>query len=91
MTFEVILQVFVSACPALAAIFGIIAAVIKLIKAGKDTNKELKEAFDELRESSKQETKDLRDQYTICLQQNYELNKKLNTLLTKMDRVQREE
>ena len=91
MTFEVIMQVFVSACPAIAAIGGIIATAIKLIKAGKDANKELKEAFEDLKGSYKDEYKDLKAQYTICLQQNYELNKKLNTLLTKIDRVQREE
>lgn len=91
MSFEIIMQVFVSACPALAAIGGIIATAIRLIKAGKDANKELKAAFEDLKESGKQEYKELKEQYTICLQQNYELNKKLNTLLTKIDRIQREE
>ena len=89
MTIDAIMQILVTAGPALAAIGGVIAAAIKIVKAGKDSSKEISDAFEAFKTETQYEYRDLKNRYVICLQQNYELNNKLNELLTKIDKIQR--
>lgn len=89
MTIDAFMQILVTAGPALTAIGGIIAAAIKIVKSGRDSSKKLSEAFETLKTQTQEEYRDLKNRYVICLQQNYELNKKLNELLTKIDKIQR--
>ena len=93
MGFEQIMQIVVAAAPSLTAIIGIVAAAVKLIKTGKDTNQEVINKFEEVRQEifNTKEYSELKDQLLITQKENYELKKKLNELLTKIDKVQRED
>ena len=89
MTFEQIMSIVVAAAPALASIIGIVAAVIK----NKHISSEVVDKFEEVRQEifNTKEYSDLKDQLKIAHQENYELKKKLNELLTKIDKIQRKE
>lgn len=89
MTIDAFMQILVTAGPALAAIGSMIAAAIKIVKSGRDSSKEISDAFEVFKTQTQDEYRDLKNRYDICLQQNYELNKKLNELLTKIDKIQR--
>lgn len=93
MGFEQIMQIVVAAAPSLTAIIGIVAAAVKLIKTGKDTNKAVIDKFEEVRQEifNTKEYSELKDQLLITQKENYELKKKLNELLTKIDKVHRED
>ena len=93
MTFEQIMTVVVAAAPSLTAIIGIIAAVVKAIKSNKTTSKDVIDKFEELRQQvfDTKEYTELKAQLTLAHQENRELKKKLNELLTKIDHVQRKE
>lgn len=87
MTFEQIMSVVVAAAPALASIIGIIAAVIK----NKNITSGVIDKFEEVRQEifNTKEYSELKDQLKIVNQENYELKKKLNELLTKIDKIDR--
>ena len=89
---ETIIMAILAAAPALTAIVGIITAVIKLINSGKDTNGKLISKFEEVRTEvmKTKEYESLKEELKIAHQENRELKKKMNELLTKIDRVARD-
>lgn len=93
MTLEQIYAIIVAAAPALTAIIGIIFAVVKGIKTSKSTSTDVINKFEEVRQEifNTKEYSELKDQLKIAHQENYELKKKLNELLTKIDHIQRKE
>ena len=88
---ETIIMAIMAAAPALTAIIGIIAAVIKLINSGKNTNGQLLTKFEEVRTEvmNTKEYEALKEELKLAHQENRELKKKINELLTKIDRVAR--
>lgn len=93
MTFEQIMAIVVAAAPSLTAIIGIVAAVVKGIKSNKTTSKDVIDKFEEVRQEifNTKEYSELKDQLKLAHQENYELKKKINELLTKIDHIQRKE
>ena len=90
---ETIMLAIVAAAPAITAVVGIIAAVIKLIRAGKITNKNVVEKIDELEQKvlDTKEYQSLKQELLIAHQENRTLRQKLNELLTKIDKISRGE
>lgn len=90
---EQIYALIVASAPALTAIIGIIFAVVKGIKTSKTTSADVINKFEEVRQEifNTKEYSELKDQLKIAHQENYELKKKLNELLTKIDHIQRSE
>jgi hypothetical protein len=90
---ETIYAVIMAAAPALTSIIGIIFAVVKGIKTSKTTSTDVINKFEEVRQEifNTKEYSELKDQLKIAHQENYELKKKLNELLTKIDHIQRNE
>lgn len=93
MTFEQIMAIVVAAAPSIASIVGIVVSAIKLIKSGKATNQEIIDKFEEVRVevSNTKDYSQLKDQLLICMQENAELKKTINELLTKIDHIYRGE
>ena len=91
MTMEYLMTIIVAAAPSITAIIGIVAAVLKAIKNNKATSKDVINKFEEVRQEifNTKEYSELKDQLKIVHQENYELKKKLNELLTKIDRIDR--
>lgn len=89
--FEQIMTVIVAAAPSLTAIIGVVVAVIKGIKSNKSTNQELINKFENLKAEvvKTKEYETLKDQLLLVHRENIELKKKLNELLTKIDRIKR--
>ena len=90
---ETIIMAIMAAAPAITAIAGIIAAVIKLVRHGKITNAQVIEEFHTL-EKKVLDTKEyeaLKDELLLAHQENRELKKKINELLTKIDHISRGE
>lgn len=90
---EEIYALILAAAPSIAAIIGIIFAVIKGIRNNQTTSKDILDKFEEMREQvfDTKEYTELKEQLKIAYQENYELKKKINELLTKIDHVQRKE
>lgn len=90
---ETIYAIIMAAAPALTSIIGIIFAVVKGIKTSKTTSTDVINKFEEVRQEifNTKEYSELKDQLMIAHQENYELKKKLNELLTKIDHIQRNE
>lgn len=80
MTFEQILLMIFGASPALAAIIGIIVTAFKLIKNFNSIKNEILDT---------KEYQTLKDQLVLVNKENRELKRKLNELLTKIDRLDR--
>ena len=93
MTFEQIMISIVAAAPSLTSIIGIIFAVLKGVKTSKTTSADVINKFEEVRQEifNTKEYSELKNQLTIVYQENYELKKKLNELLTKIDHIQRDQ
>lgn len=91
MTFEQIMISIVAAAPSLTSIIGIIFAVLKGVKTSKTTSADVINKFEEVRQEifNTKEYSELKNQLIIVYQENYELKKKLNELLTKIDHIQR--
>lgn len=87
MNLEQIYGIVVAAAPALTSIIGIVFAVVKGIKNNKTTSTDLINKFEEVRKDNSE----LKSQLRLSYQENYELKKKLNEFLTKMDHIQRKE
>lgn len=87
MTFEQIMSVVVAAAPAITAIIGCVVTFLK----NKTTCQSVVNKFEEVRQEifNTKEYSDLKDQLKIVNQENYELKKKLNELLTKIDKIDR--
>lgn len=66
--------------PLLVTIISIIAMVVKVLKSFKDLRKEV---------ADKTELDDIRTEFQLVLQENYELKKSINELLEKIDKVKR--
>lgn len=90
---ETIYAIIMAAAPALTSIIGIIFAVVKGIKTSKSTSTDVINKFEEVRQEifNTKEYSELKDQLKIAHQENYELKKKLNELLTKIDHIHRNE
>ena len=88
-----IYALIIAAAPSITAIIGIVFAVIKGIRNNQTTSKDILDKFEEMREEvfNTKEYSDLKAQLKIAYQENYELKKKLNELLTKIDHIQRNE
>lgn len=91
MTFEQIMISIVAAAPSLTSIIGIIFAVLKGVKTSKTTSTDVINKFEEVRQEifNTKEYSELKNQLILVYQENYELKKKLNELLTKIDHIQR--
>ena len=90
---EEIHALIIAAAPSITAIIGIVFAVIKGIKNNQTTSKDILDKFEEVREQvfNTKEYSELKEQLKIAYQENYELKKKINELLAKIEHVQREE
>ena len=90
---EEIYALIIAAAPSITAIIGIVFAVIKGIKSNQTTSKDILDKFEEVREQvfNTKEYTELKEQLKIAYQENYELKKKINELLTKIDHIQRGE
>lgn len=93
MTISEIYALIIAAAPAVASIIGIIIAVVKDIKANTKNTTEVIDKFEEVRQEifNTKEYSELKTELKIAHQENYELKKKLNELLTKIDHIQRNE
>lgn len=78
-----------AAAPAITAILGIVAAAIGIFKNNKTNYKALNDKFEEVKQQvlDMKEYQSLKDQLQIVHQENIELRKKLNELLTAMTNV----
>ena len=91
--FEEIYTAILAAAPALVSIIGIITAVIKMRTAQNAKLGEVMKKFETLEEEVRDSKQydDLKRQLLTAHQENRELRKKINELLTKIDRVSRNE
>ena len=91
--FEEIYTAILAAAPALVSIIGIITAVIKMRTAQNAKLGEVMKKFETLKEEVRDSKQydDLKRQLLTAHQENRELRKKINELLTKIDRVSRNE
>lgn len=78
--FSTIEAIILTYAPLIVTIIGIIISFVKMIGAVKSIKKDNESQLEELRE-----------QYRIVLQDNSNLRKTLNELLTKIDKIQRGE
>ena len=90
---ETVMLAIIAAAPALTAVISIIAAVIKLVRSGKITNKNVISKIDELEQKvlDTKEYQSLKQELLIAHQENRTLRQKLNELLTKIDKISRGE
>lgn len=90
---ETVILAIIAAAPALTAVISIIAAVIKLVRSGKITNKNVISKIDELEQKvlDTKEYQSLKQELLIAHQENRTLRQKLNELLTKVDKISRGE
>lgn len=84
--FTTIESIIMTYSPLLVTILGIILAFIRIIKVIK----EIRSDNTKNNEEKAAEIKALQDNMSGVLNQNYELKKQLNELLTKLDNVKRE-
>lgn len=93
MTFEQIMTLVVAIAPSIAAIVGSMVALIKNMGSNKQTSKEITEKFEEVRQEifNTKEYSELKEQLAVAHKENYELQKKLNKLLTQITKINTEE
>lgn len=93
MTFELLITLIAAAAPSIIAILGIVTAVIKCVRSGKASNKEVIDKFEETRQAvmNTKEYESLKIELQQAHAENRELKKQIKQLLTKIDRVVREE
>lgn len=82
MTFELLLTLIIAAVPSIVAICAIIVAVLKVIKKFEETRKAVLDA---------KEYQELKKELEIAHAENREIKKKLNTLLSRVERIIRPE
>ena len=92
MTIETIYAAILSAAPAIVSIIGIITALIKMKSAQNKSLDEMKERFETLSTEVKEskEHEELKKQLNVAHRENMELKRKINELLTSIDRIRRE-
>lgn len=88
---ELILNLVLAIAPALTSIFGIIAAVIKLIKNNKNSNDSVVETVQKITTSHDEEIKTLRETCNALMAQNAELKKQQAKLISKLLHVTEKE
>lgn len=93
MATEFYLDILIAAAPAIAAIAGCLTAYFKSKKNNAETSTQLMNGFEALTTEVKdsKQYEELKAQLVIAHQENRELKKKLNELLTKIDRISRAE
>lgn len=91
MTLNELYLAILAAAPSLVSIIGIIISILKMLKASYISNKQVIDKFEEMRQEvfNTKEYNDLKDQLVIAHQENAELKKTINELLTKIDHVAR--
>lgn len=93
MATEFYLDILIASAPAIAAIAGCLTAYFKGKKNNNETSTQLMTGFEtlatEVRDSKQYE--EVKAELKLAHQENRELKKKLNELLTKIDRVSRTE
>lgn len=77
--FSTIESLIMTYAPLLVTVIGIIISFVKMVGAIKSVKKDNQEQFEELKE-----------QYRAVLQENANLRKNLNELITKIDKVKKE-
>ena len=77
--FSTIESLIMTYAPLLVTVIGIIISFVKMVAAIKSVKKDNQEQFEELKE-----------QYRAVLQDNANLRKNLNELITKIDKVKKE-
>lgn len=90
---DMIVAALISVAPALTAILGVITTFIKMRKNNEVSNKEIVDKFELVRKEvmDTKQYEELKDQLLIAHQENRELKKQINELLTKIDHIAREE
>ena len=83
--FSTIETLIMAYAPLLVTIIGIIVAFLKMISVIKNLRKDTSKTNEE----KAAEIRDLKNQMSGVINQNYDLKKQLNELLTKIDHVQR--
>lgn len=87
---ETIYLAIIAALPALSSIIGIIAAVVKIARDGKQTNKDLSDKFEvlaaELHDSK--EMDEMKTQMRALLESNRALQKRYDELLTEITKIE---
>ena len=83
--FSTIETLIMAYAPLVVTIIGIIVAFLKMISVIKNLRKDTSKTNEE----KAAEIRDLKNQMSGVINQNYELKKQLNELLTKIDHVQR--
>lgn len=93
MTFELLITLILATSPSIIAILGIITAVVKCVKAGKVSNQEVIDKFEETRKAvmNTKEYENLKLELQMAHAENRALKKQINELLTKIDKVVRPE
>ena len=85
MEFTAIEQLIMAYAPMLATIIGIIISFLKMVSIIKQLKNDTKKS-----DAEKTETINaLKAQFDMVVNQNYELKKQINELLTKIDRIER--
>ena len=85
MEFTVIEQLIMAYAPMLVTIIGIIISFLKMVAIIKQLKNDTKKS-----DAEKTETINaLKAQFDMVVNQNYELKKQINELLTKIDRIER--
>lgn len=90
---ETIFLAIVAAAPAIAAIFTIIAAVVKMVRTNKSELKAVVDAFNELKNEvvNVKEYSEVKRELAAVHRENAELKKQMNELLTELTRINRTE
>ena len=87
---ETIYLAIIAALPAISSIIGIIAAVVKIARDGKKTNKNLSDKFEvlaaELHDSK--EMDEMKTQMRALLESNRALQKRYDELLTEITKIE---
>lgn len=87
---ETIYLAIIAALPAISSIIGIIAAVVKIARDGKQTNKDLSDKFEvlaaELHDSK--EMDEMKTQMRALLESNRALQKRYDELLTEITKIE---
>ena len=89
---ETIFLAVVAAAPAIAAIFTIIAAVVKMVRTNKSELKAVIDAFNELRNEviNTKEYSEVKRELAAVHRENAQLKKQMNELLTELTRIKHE-
>ena len=90
--YELALPYVVSILPSLAAIFGIIASIIKVLKDNRKVIQPVIDQFNDLRQEVKDKTEmtEIKSTVTNLLEENAKLRKDVAALITAMNKVQYE-